>query len=177
MSKTVYRVLWAIAGVLLIVAGILCMTREGTALASIAVFLGIVMLVSGVVDIVIFCAAGNMMFGSGWYLANGILTIIMAIFILCNQAFTMLTLPFIFGMWLMVTGISRFVNSFDLRRFGVRGWGWVTALGVLLTLGGFVSFVDPVAGAAAIGVLLGLCLIAEGAAAIVRACCADRFWR
>ena len=35
--------------------------------------------------------------------------------LLFNQAFTMLSLPFIFGMWLLFSGINQFVNSFELQ--------------------------------------------------------------
>ena len=105
-----------------------------------------------------------------------ILTVILALFILFNQVFTMLTLPFVFGMWLGCTGITRFVNSFDLQRAGVRGWGWFTVLGLLLIAAGVISFLDPVAGAVALGAVLGVTLILEGVASILRACFAGRFW-
>ena len=50
MRKTIYRGLWGGAGVLLMIAGVLCMIWEEAALASLAAILGVVMLVSGVVD-------------------------------------------------------------------------------------------------------------------------------
>ena len=177
MSKTAYRVLWIIAGVLLIVAGVVCMSWEVAALASLALFLGVSMLVSGVVDILIFFAGRSAMFGSGWFLVDGILTVILAVFILFNQAFTMLTLPFVFGMWLIFSGITRFVQSFDLKAFGARGWGWFTAIGLIMALAGVISFLNPVAGMEAISVVLGVSLILEGVSAITRACCAGRFLR
>lgn len=176
MRKTIYRGLWGVAGVLLMIAGVLCMIWEEAALASLAAILGVVMLVSGVVDIFIFCGAKNRMYGAGWFLMDGILTVILALFILFNQVFTMLTLPFVFSMWLVCTGITRFVNSFDLQRAGVRGWGWFTVLGLLLIAAGVISFLDPVAGAVALGAVLGVTLILEGVASILRACFAGRFW-
>lgn len=175
MSKTTHRALWGIAGVLLIVAGIMCLVWEEVALVSLAAVLGVVMLISGIVDIIIFCCSRNMVYGAGWFLIDGILTVILAVFILFNQVFTMLTLPFIFGMWLICTGITRFVNSFDLQRFGVQGWGWFTALGLLMIAAGVISFIDPVSGAIALGWVLGISLILEGVDAIFRACFAGRF--
>lgn len=177
MNKTAYRILWAVTGILLLVVGIVCLGWEAAALASLALLLGISMLVSGVVDLLIFSFARGVMAGSGWFLVDGILTVILSLFILFNQAFTMLTLPFIFGMWLIFTGITRFVHSFDLRAFGVRGWGWFTALGIILALAGVISFLDPVAGAQAISMVLGVSLILEGVSAISRACYAGRFLR
>ena len=120
MNKTVSRVLWIVAGVLLIVAGGACMLHPGATLSGLSFLLGMAMLFSGVVDIMIFATAGSSIYGSGWFLVDGILTVLLSIFLLCNQMFTMMTLPYILGMWLLFSGITKFVNSFDLRRFGVR---------------------------------------------------------
>ena len=177
MRRTTYRVLWGVAGVLLIIAGIMCLVWRGAALATLAMLLGVVMLISGVVDIIIFCSARNVMYGAAWFLVDGILTVILSLFILFDQVFTMLTLPFVFGMWLIFSGITRFVQSFDLKAFGVRGWGWFTAEGLLLALVGVISFLNPIAGMEAISVVLGISLILEGASALTRACCAGRFLR
>lgn len=147
MNKTVSRVLWIVAGVLLIVAGGACMLHPGATLSGLSFLLGMAMLFSGVVDIIIFATAGSSIYGSGWFLVDGILTVLLSIFLLCNQMFTMMTLPYILGMWLLFSGITKFVNSFDLRRFGVRGWGWVTAFGLLMAAAGFLSFMDPLAAA------------------------------
>lgn len=54
MNKTVSRVLWIVAGVLLIVAGGACMLHPGAALSGLSFLLGMAMLFSGVVDIIIF---------------------------------------------------------------------------------------------------------------------------
>ena len=114
--------------------------KSGTAIASLAVLLGIAMLFSGIVDIVIFAKGRNYMAGAGWFLVDGILTVLLSLFIMGNQWFTALTLPLIFGMWLLFSGITKFVNSFDLQRLGVRGWGWFTALGVVLAVVGLYVF-------------------------------------
>ena len=68
MNKTVSRVLWIVAGVLLIVAGGACMLHPGAALSGLSFLLGMAMLFSGVVDIIIFATAGSSIYGSGWFL-------------------------------------------------------------------------------------------------------------
>ena len=176
MNRTTSRVLWIAAGVLLILAGISCVANPGSALNGLTFLLGLVVLIAGIVDLVIFAAGRNLMFGAGWFLLDGIFTVLMAVFIFGNRLFTALTLPFILGMWLLFSGISKFVNSFDLRRMGVSGWGWFTALGIVLTLAGFSAFADPVSGAAAIGALTGWFLILQGISSIVHGCFSGRFW-
>lgn len=176
MNRTVSRVLWVITGVLLVIAGIICLRSPATAVASLTLFFGIAMLFSGIVDIIIFATANSMMAGAGWFLADGIITILLSIFILGDQWFTMMTLPFIFGMWLLFSGISEFANSFELRRLGIHGWGWFTALGIISAVVGFFSFLDPIAGTVAITAMVGVFLILQGVAAILRGCFANRFW-
>ena len=155
MRKTTSRVLWILVGVLLVITGIACFAHPAATLGSLAILLGIAMLFSGVVDLVIFATARDAMYGSGWFLLDGVLTILLSIFILGNAAFTMVSLPFIVGMWLVFSGTSRMVNSFDLRRMGVKGWGWFTGAGVVLMIAGFISFLYPVAGALILTWLVG----------------------
>ena len=158
MSRTTSRVLWIIAGVLLIIAGVTCIGSPETALGGLSILLGISMLFSGVVDILIFSVSHNLIYGSGWFLLDGILTVMLSIFLL------------------IFTGVGRFVSSFDLKRFGIGGWGWVTAIGVLLAAAGFMSFANPFAGAVVLGTLVGILLILQGAASVIWGIISLRFW-
>ena len=163
-TKTV-RILNIVAGILLIAAGIYCLCNEDVAVLSAGLMLGIFMLAAGIAEIVVFAGTSGVLIGSGWLLLDGVLTVIMSLFLLFNQWFTLLSLPFIFTVWLMFSGISRFVSAFDLR-----SWGWVLAVGILLMVAGFICMMDPWVSAAAVGVTVGLVFLLEGISAIVCAC-------
>ena len=152
-TKTV-RILNIVAGILLIAAGIYCLCNEDVAVLSAGLMLGIFMLAAGIAEIVVFAGTSGVLIGSGWLLLDGVL----------------LSLPFIFTVWLMFSGISRFVSAFDLHALGVRGWGWVLAVGILLMAAGFICMMDPWVSAAAVGVTVGLVFLLEGISAIVCAC-------
>ena len=168
-TKTV-RLLNIVAGILLIAAGISCLCNEDVAVLSAGLMLGIFMLAAGIAEIVVFAGTSGVLIGSGWLLLDGVLTVIMSLFLLFNQWFTLLSLPFIFTVWLMFSGISRFVSAFDLHALGVRGWGWVLAVGILLMVAGFICMMDPWVSAAAVGVTVGMVFLLEGISAIVCAC-------
>ena len=168
-TKTV-RILNIVAGILLIAAGIYCLCKEDVAVLSAGLMLGIFMLAAGIAEIVVFAGTSGVLIGSGWLLLDGVLTVIMSLFLLFNQWFTLLSLPFIFTVWLMFSGISRFVSAFDLHALGVRGWGWVLAVGILLMVAGFICMMDPWVSAAAVGVTVGMVFLLEGISAIVCAC-------
>ena len=154
-TKTV-RILNIVAGILLIAAGIYCLCNEDVAVLSAGLMLGVFMLAAGIAEIVVFAGTSGVLIGSGWLLLDGVLTVIMSLFLLFNQWFTLLSLPFIFTVWLMFSGISRFVSAFDLHALGVRSWGWVLAVGILLMAAGFICMMDPWVSAAAVGVTVGL---------------------
>ena len=168
-TKTV-RILNIVAGILLIAAGIYCLCNEDVAVLSAGLMLGIFMLAAGIAEIVVFAGTSGVLIGSGWLLLDGVLTVIMSLFLLFNQWFTLLSLPFLFTVWLMFSGISRFVSAFDLHALGVRGWGWVLAVGILLMVAGFICMMDPWVSAAAVGVTVGMVFLLEGISAIVCAC-------
>ncbi|MDO5002239.1 MAG: DUF308 domain-containing protein [Eubacteriales bacterium] len=174
MSTKSVRVLNIAAGVLLIAAGVYCLCNQDIAVLSAGLLLGLFMLVSGVIEIAVFAGTSGVLIGSGWLLLDGVLTVIMSLFLLFNQWFTLLSLPFLFTIWLLFSGISRFVSAFDLRALGVRAWGWVLAIGILLIVGGFVCMMDPWVSVVAIGVTVGIVFILEGVSAIVCACISKR---
>lgn len=169
VSKSM-KVLNIIAGVLLMALGVYCLCNQDIAAMTAGLMIGVLMLLSGVMEIVVFATTSGFMLGSGWLLLDGVLTVILSLFLLLNQWFTMMSLPFLFTLWLLFSGVSRFVSAFDLRACGVRGWGWILAVGVILIAAGFVCMMDPWVSVAAISVTVGLVFLLEGVSAVVYAC-------
>ena len=156
MNKTTMRTLSILAGVLLIAAGIFCLCNKQAAVVSAGVILGVFMLCAGIVEIVLFSVGGGLVFGAGWLLLDGVLTVLLSMLLLFNRWFTMVSLPLLF------TGVTRFVSAFDLRVLGVRAWGWVLALGIVLLALGIIGLLDPVVSTVAFAITLGVAFILEG---------------
>ena len=162
MSRKAVKILSTVSGVILIAAGIYCLVREDAALVTGALLLGVSMLASGVAELVIFAKWGGSVFGSGWLLLDGILTVIMSLFLLFNRVFTLLYLPFLFSAWLLFSGIFRLVSAIDLRSLGVPHWGLTLSLSVIFIIVGFLGFIDPWVSLEAISVTVGLVFVLEG---------------
>lgn len=162
MSKKTMRILSVLAGVLLVAAGIYCLCNQDVAVLSAGILLGLFMLCAGVLEIIIFSVGGGLIFGSGWLLLDGVLTVLLSMLLLFNQWFTMVSLPILFTLWLLFSGVLRFVSAFDLRVLGVRSWGLVLALGILLLVLGIVGLLDPVVSTVAFAITVGLVFILEG---------------
>ena len=77
MSKKTMRILSVLAGVLLVAAGIYCLCNQDVAVLSAGILLGLFMLCAGVLEIIIFSVGGGLIFGSGWLLLDGVLTVLL----------------------------------------------------------------------------------------------------
>lgn len=174
MTSRTMRILSIIIGVLLIAAGIYCLCNQDVAAMSAGIVLGLLMLIAGIVEIVIFAGTSRFILGSGWLLLDGVLTVVMSLFLLFNHWFTMMSLPILFTVWLLFSGVSRFVSAFDLKALGMRGWGWILALGIVLLVFGVVCMMDPWVSVVAVGVTVGLVFILEGIGTIAVACISRR---
>lgn len=170
MASKTMRVLNIVSGVLLILIGIYCLCNQDIAAATAGLMVGIFMLASGIIEIVVFAATSRLLIGSSWLLLDGVLTVILSLFLLFNEWFTMLSLPFLFALWLLFSGSSRFVSAFDLKALGVRNWGWALAIGIILMIAGFICMMDLWVGITAVGMTVGLVFLLEGISSIIYAC-------
>ena len=89
----------------------------------------------------------------------------MSVFLLANQIVAAAVVPFIFGIWMLFSGVTRLISSLDIKKLGLDGWGWVLLLGLLGTALGVVCFLKPVVAANIIGVTIGFVFILQGAGA------------
>ena len=170
MSTKAIRIIDIAAGILLTAGGVFCLCNQDAAVVSAGILFGLFMLAAGIAEIVVFAGTSKTLLGSGWLLLNGVLTVIMALLLLFNQWFTLLSLPLLFTLWLLFSGISRFVSAFDLKALGVHNWGWVLAVGIVLMIAGFICMMDPLVSITAVGMTVGLVFLLEGISAIVYAC-------
>ena len=162
MKRSLRKLLWLVSGILLIFAGIIAIFHPQSAVLSVSFVLGVALLFSGIFSAIIFLTAEGTAFGSAWVLAGGLFDIILACMMLGNPYLVEENLPFLFGMWIMFSGVIRAVFAWELKRAGARRWGWMVAAGTLCVIVGFLSFYDPLVVNIAAGVLVGVFLILQG---------------
>lgn len=108
------RVLYAVLGILSLIAGLYALRHLFVTIAVLALLLGIFWIVNGVVDII--AAVGDRgMRGRGWSAALGVLSIVAGVIVLMSPSITLLTLAVVLGIWLVVLGIGQVVLAFQLR--------------------------------------------------------------
>ena len=170
--NTFVKVLWVIAGIVLILGGCAAFFNPLSAYVVTEVIFGAALIISGIVSIIAYARTSKVMMGAGWVLADGILSLILGALICFsryNEGLFAITISTFLGLWLLFSGSSETIRSFDLHKLGAKGWGWLTAWGIICILGGIAVFCNPVI--TAVGTtsfLSGFILIAGGIAAITR---------
>lgn len=114
---------------------------------ALSIVFSISMLVSGLLEISF--AIGNKKHVSswGWYLAGGIIDLILGLYLVVYPMVSMEVIPFIIAFWLMFRGFSATGYAMDLRRYGTREWWWYMAFGVLAILCALLILWQPAVGA------------------------------
>ncbi|MEQ9691070.1 MAG: HdeD family acid-resistance protein, partial [Bauldia litoralis] len=164
MRDTVRRhSLWyLIQGGLMILGGVLALLYPVISSVAVVALLGWVLIISGVVQGISIIGARSV--PHFWLqLVSVVLSIIVGILFLSNPSDGLLTLTFLLIVFFMVEGMSKIIFALTIRPF--PNWGWVLGSGVVGILIS-VFLLANMDGAAVwlLGVLLGIQLVAEGAA-------------
>ena len=98
----------------------------------------------------------------GWYLAGGIIDLILGIFLMASPGLSMEVLPFVLAFWLMFRGFSATGYSMDLKRYGTRNWGWYMVFGILAILCSIGVIWQPALGAFTLVYMIAYALLIIG---------------
>ena len=106
--------------------------------------------------------------GRGWFIALGVVLVILGLAALWNVIDASLVTTVIIGWVLVIAGIATFIGAFTTD----LGLGWrilQLVLGILYVIVGFDLIADPLSGAIVVTVVIGAMLIADGIFRIVAA--------
>ncbi len=154
----------AIAGILLIALGVVCISRPAATLFTTAWMIGLFTLIIGISKLMFTFRTQAFLPNSGTRALSAVLDIIIGIIFLGNHVFLGFSLPVIFAMWVLMEGIIVTVNSFDYRRVGFPGWLPILLLGLCGIVLGILGLRNPEVTATTLSTLIGLAVIAMGVA-------------
>jgi uncharacterized membrane protein HdeD (DUF308 family) len=164
MRETVKRhSLWyLIQGALMVLAGLLALVYPVVSSFAVVLFLGWLLIISGVVQGISLIDARNV--PHFWLqLVSVVLSVIVGLLFLRHPGEGLLTLTLLLIVFFMVEGISKVIFSLTIRPF--PNWSWVLASGIVTVLLAFYLWASlPVTAVWLLGILLGIQLISEGAA-------------
>ncbi|HSH63186.1 MAG TPA: HdeD family acid-resistance protein [Methyloceanibacter sp.] len=164
MRETVrkYSVWYLLQGGLMVVAGVLALLYPFFASTAIVVLLGWLLIFAGVVQGIGLIGAGNV--PHYWLqLISAALAIVIGLLLLRQPDSGLLIITVLLLLYFLVEGLSKVIFALTIRPF--PHWGWVLLSGIVgILLAVYLWANLPVDSAWVLGVLLGILLIAEGAA-------------
>ena len=152
--------LGTVVGILVAVAGFLALLSPLVAGLSIALAVGVLLIISGVSRLFFAFKMGS--FGQGLLVfVMGVLSVIVGGYMVSRPGVVLVSLTLFLAAYFFVHGVFEIVWAFRLRP--IKGWGWALFSGVVaLALGIMIWRQFPVSGAWAVGTLMGVQMIFGG---------------
>jgi uncharacterized membrane protein HdeD (DUF308 family) len=159
-------VMFLVEGIALLVLGAVAIVVPGIATLAISIFLGWLLLLSGIVGLI---SSFWMREAPGfwWSLISAVLGIVVGIVLIAWPVGGLLSLTLVLIVFFFVEGVATIMFAAEHRRQLSGRWGWMLTSGIVdLILGVIILSGFPSTAAWAIGLLVGINLVFGGAALI-----------
>jgi uncharacterized membrane protein HdeD (DUF308 family) len=157
-----FRSLWwlfLLFGLITIAAGIIVLVWPSISLQTIAVIIGIFLLIDGIFELVA-SIAGKGEQGRGLVAILGVISIIAGLYLIKEPFKALNAFVIVVGIWFVVSGVIRFFSAFSQP----ENRGVNIAVGLLDVIAGIIVLVWPNVGLATIAIIVGVVLIVRGLA-------------
>ncbi|MBO5716614.1 MAG: DUF308 domain-containing protein [Alistipes sp.] len=121
-----------IVGLVALAAGFIVLINPLTSYITIAIWLGVAVLISGIIGLVQSFSSDSALVRNGWVILAAIADIIIGLLLIFNMVITAVMLPMLFGVWLLYRGFIGVVMGMDLRSCRVPSAGWVVLGSVIM---------------------------------------------
>ena len=138
------RALWLVIALLLLAGGIFSVTRHEENLVSASRILGGIMFAAGFLNFSVCEGKNRKLHGAHWLMADGLVAVFLSLFPLFNQMTQPLVIPFFFGVWELVSGILKIMDSAELKAEKLRCWMGFAFIGAVELLSGGMSMIKPI---------------------------------
>ena len=146
-----------------IIIGMMLLIMPETSLLWICNAFGVVVLLTGIVCLVQYARIRGTGFTAPFMLVGGVITAGLGIFTLAKPQVVASFLPVVFGIFILVDGLSRIGTAIDLAKRKGQKW-WVLLLLSVVSVGlGALLVLHPFDAAVSVVMVCGILLIVEGA--------------
>ena len=155
---------WLISlkGLIFIFLGMYIFKFPVSGMLGLVIYGGISLFISGIFIAIFALSTRKHNAGWGWQLGEGLLDILVAIILLLNLGLTIITLPYVFAIYGLITGIFWIIQSTFLKRKGYSFWNIVLIGGLLSLLIGLLIFLHPILAAITIVGIIGSLFMVHG---------------
>ena len=162
-------VLFLVEGIVLVVLGILAIVVPVIATLAVAIFVGWLFLISGIVGLVTTFMARQMP-GFWWALLSAVLAIAAGLVLLAWPVSGTVSLTLLLIVFFTIEGVLTIMYAIEHKRELSGRWGWMLASGVIdLVLAAMILAGLPGTAAWALGLLVGINMLFGGTSMIAMA--------
>ncbi|MGN6284803.1 MAG: HdeD family acid-resistance protein [Afipia sp.] len=155
-----------IEGIVLVILGLAAIVVPPLASIAVAIFLGWMFLISGVVGLFLTFSARQAP-GFWWALISAVIALAAGVILLWRPLQGTLTLTIILGVYFIAEGVATIMYALEHRRELIGRWGWLMAAGLVdIIIAGMIITGLPGSAAWAIGLLVGINLVFGGTSLI-----------
>ena len=158
------RLLTIISGVMLVLTGLFCFANSGETFLALAFVLGLVMILSSAIQIVSYWwGRKDRTDNNGWIFAEALITFILGILVQASLIAADVAIPTVFGLWVMFSGVLRFVVATMINPSKKKSnFIWTMLIGLIGIFIGIYAFVNPMTANLPIAILLGIIFFVQG---------------
>ena len=146
-----------------IIIGMMLLIMPQTSLLWICYAFGAVVLVTGIVCLIQYARIRGTGFTAPFMLVGGVITAGLGIFTLAKPQVVASFLPIVFGIFILVDGLSRVGTAIDLAKRKGQKWWMLLLLSVVSVALGALLVLHPFDAAVSVVMVCGILLIVEGA--------------
>ena len=146
-----------------IVIGMMLLIMPQTSLLWICYAFGAVVLITGIVCLIQYARIRGTGFTAPFMLVGGVITAGLGIFTLAKPQVVASFLPIVFGIFIVVDGLSRIGSAIDLAKRKGQKWWVLLLLSIVSVALGILLVLHPFGAAVSLVMVCGILLIVEGA--------------
>ena len=146
-----------------IVIGMMLLIMPQTSLLWICYPFGAVVLLTGIVCLIQYARIRGTGFTAPFMLVGGVITAGLGIFTLAKPQVVASFLPIVFGIFIVVDGLSRIGSAIDLAKRKGQKWWVLLLLSIVSVALGILLVLHPFGAAVSVVMVCGILLIVEGA--------------
>lgn len=146
-----------------IVIGMMLLIMPQTSLLWICYAFGAVVLITGIVCLIQYARIRGTGFTAPFMLVGGVITAGLGIFTLAKPQVVASFLPIVFGIFIVVDGLSRIGSAIDLAKRKGQKWWVLLLLSIVSVVLGILLVLHPFGAAVSVVMVCGILLIVEGA--------------
>jgi uncharacterized membrane protein HdeD (DUF308 family) len=161
ITKNWYLLL--IKGLVMILLAVLVFNHPGGTLLGVAVYLGIGLILTGILVIGLGIAERKLSPNWRWRTFEGIIDLVLGFIVINNPALTMAIIPFMIGFWAALYGIFLFVDAFSSR----ESRGLKMFSGIIIFILAWVLMFNPLFMGLTLVIWFGILLLINGISNVI----------